>query len=304
MLDIPWHRGDQCRDACKPGDLPAAAGDAIRNPRPVAAMAPENTQWAWSREVVLCTVAPQDPIPSLVRTHRWGASPPRSLHCMCHRLNAVEYSNDSRNKLQSFLPDAARYSRARRIAKEAAVLAPHHDDIVVCLPFNFFAFMKPKNTQNLCILIFAKTPEHSGSLWKGARVYLAFTPSLPYSRKVGFDSMGKDYYAILGGLAKDVSHLSPDLCALSKLQHRRHGSSRLGSRSWRGGGEMHEEEWLGNPYVHHHRVAKFFLPHVDASVLNPRDRLRSEQHRARGQGPSPRTWVLLRPPRQLSSTLL
>jgi len=116
--------------------------------------------------------------------------------------------------------------------------------------------------------------------------------------------MGKDYYAILGGLAKDVSHLSPDLCALSKLQHRRHGSSQLRSRSWRGEGEMHEKEWLGNPYVHHHRVAKFFLPHVDASVLNPRDRLRSGQHRARGQGPSHRTWVLLRPPRQLSSTLL
>lgn len=116
--------------------------------------------------------------------------------------------------------------------------------------------------------------------------------------------MGKDYYAILGGLAKDVSHLSPDLCALSKLQHRRHGSSQLRSRSWRGEGEMHEKEWLGNPYVHHPRVAKFFLPHVDASVLNPRDRLRSGQHRARGQGPSHRTWVLLRPPRQLSSTLL
>lgn len=61
---------------------------------------------------------------------------------MCHRLNAVENSNDSRDKLQSLLPDAARYSRARRIAMEAAVLAPPHDIVVFCLPLlpiRFFA---------------------------------------------------------------------------------------------------------------------------------------------------------------------
>ena len=159
---------------------------------------------------------------------------------------------------------------------------------------------KPQNPVHHCPC-FSKTPECSG--WFHG-VYFSFHSLSPKFRKVGFDSMGKDYYAILGGLAKDVSHLSPDLCALSKLQHRRHGSSQLRSRSWRGEGEMHEKEWLSNPYVHHPRVAKFFLPHVDASVLNPRDRLRSGQHRARGQGPSHRTWVLLRPPRQLSSTLL